>query len=674
MTATTRFITHQTDTLDDTAQKSGIASVQSVRVFRHCLLLTAICLATFFAGLGRSAIGDSDEAFYAESAREMVESGDWVTPHYNYEYRFQKPILYYWLVSATYRVWGIGEAAARFPSALAALALTLMTFACGRRWFGPRTGLVAGLIVATSFGYFPIARSALPDLPLAFFISLATWTLCEALLGRPVWPVNHGTELSPRVSEDENAAAGRTPLMEIGGGGNGHGHAVPASSHVPASRTALPADAAAAPGRSYAVDVSTDERLAASITERGWWLIASAASMGLGLLTKGPVAVALPVMIVLPLVLMARKSWKPTSAGWLGLSWRHVMLGAAVFLAVAVPWFAAMVATHGTAYLDRFFVGENFERFATDKYNDRRPIWFYVPILLAGLAPWSPFVFLGIPTIKRVLKRERRGADAEWRAVLWAAVPFLFYTLSIGQQPRYILPVLPPLALIVAHMLVTRIDKSNALAALAGARQRNLALAICASCTAVGLIVLAVLLYRARPLLFALSPTSGLIGTAVIVAASVGLLAVAWFARHSLLPAALAAASVATLLALNYSVYSAAGLEPVQRMARLYARERQNNEPSATYKAFVRNLVFYTNVKQTNLIDDRDAIEFLKKPERVLCVLPEDALRPLESQHGVKVKRLASVTYFNPSGVRLRTLLDPEPERDLETVWLISNQ
>jgi len=648
-------------------------------VFRHCLLLTAICLATFFAGLGRSAIGDSDEAFYAESAREMVESGDWVTPHYNYEYRFQKPILYYWLVSATYQVWGIGEAAARFPSALAGLALTLMTFGCGRRWFGPRTGLIAGLIVATSFGYFPIARSALPDLPLAFFISLATWTLSEALLGRPVWPANHGTELSPASPEDD-AAPARAPLMEIGGGGNGHGHVVPASAHAPATRTALPADAAAADGRSSstsaaaaaAADVSTDERLAASISERGWWLVGSAVSMGLGLLTKGPVAVALPLMIVFPLVLMARKSWKPSSAGWLGLSWRHLALGAAAFLAVGVPWFAAMVATHGTAYLDRFFVGENFERFATDKYNDRRPIWFYVPILLAGLAPWSPFVFLGIPTIRRVLKRERRGADAEWRAVLWAAVPFVFYTLSIGQQPRYILPVLPPLALLVAHMLVTRLDRSSALAAT-GAKPRNLAMAICATCTAVGLIVLAVLLYRARPLLFALSPTSGLIGTALIVAASVGLLVVAWFGRHTLLPPALAAASVATLLALNYSVYSAAGLEPVQRMARLYARERQNNEPSATYKAFVRNLVFYTNVKQTNLIDDREALWFLNQPERVFCVLTEDVLRPLETEHGLKVKRLASVTYFNPSGVRLRTLLWPEPERDLETVWLISN-
>ena len=70
-----------------------IRSVQSVRVFRHALLVTALCLVTFFAGLGRSAIGDADEAFYAQSAREMVEQGDWITPHYNYEYRFQKPIL-----------------------------------------------------------------------------------------------------------------------------------------------------------------------------------------------------------------------------------------------------------------------------------------------------------------------------------------------------------------------------------------------------------------------------------------------------------------------------------------------------------------------------------------------------------------------------------------------------
>jgi 4-amino-4-deoxy-L-arabinose transferase-like glycosyltransferase len=638
MTATTRLITHAPDALASAPQATGIASVQFVRVFRHCLLLTAICLLTFFAGLGRSAIGDSDEAFYAESAREMIGGGDWVTPHYNYEYRFQKPIFFYWLVAATYKVAGVGEAAARFPSALAGLALTLMTLACGHRWFGARTGLVAGLIVATSFGYFPIARSSLPDLPLALFISLATWTLAEAVLGRPRGATNDRT--------DSDVAP---TAMDSG--------AHPAAAHL----------IAPTPRTTNAPPVVGGGEIASS-AERRWWLIASAVSMGLGLLTKGPVAVALPLMIVLALATLARKPWLPSRSGWLGLSWAHLATGAGVFLAVALPWFAAMVAAHGLEYLDRFFVGENFERFATDKYNDRRPIWFYAPILLGGLAPWSPFVFLWVPSIRRVLRGERRGTDGEWRAAIWAAVPFVFYTFSVGQQPRYILPVLPPLALLVAQTLLTRMDRARA------SHQRSLALAICTTASAIGLIVLAVLLHSARPLLFALSPTSGVIGTAVIVVAGVGLACVAWFARHTLLPTALAAASIATLLPLHYTVYSAAGLEPVQRMARLFAYERQHDEPSATYRAFVRNLVFYTNVKQTNLVDDRETIEFLKRPERVLCVLPEDALRPLEREHGLRVRRLGSVQYFNPSGVRLRTLFSPEPERDLETVWLISNQ
>ena len=69
--------------------------------------LLGICLLTFFAGLGSPAITDSDEAFYAESAREMVESGDWLTPHFNYIYRFEKPILYYWLSASAYLVAGV---------------------------------------------------------------------------------------------------------------------------------------------------------------------------------------------------------------------------------------------------------------------------------------------------------------------------------------------------------------------------------------------------------------------------------------------------------------------------------------------------------------------------------------------------------------------------------------
>ena len=104
------------------------------------LILGLVCFLTFFAGLGRGAIGDSDEAFYAEASREMVASGDWLTPYYNYELRFQKPILFYWLVSIAYKAAGVGEAAARFPAALAGFGLAIITYLVGRRWFDAGTG------------------------------------------------------------------------------------------------------------------------------------------------------------------------------------------------------------------------------------------------------------------------------------------------------------------------------------------------------------------------------------------------------------------------------------------------------------------------------------------------------------------------------------------------------
>ena len=109
----------------------------------------------------------------------MVASGDWLTPYYNYELRFQKPILFYWLVSMAYKAAGVGEAAARFPSALAGFGLAILTYLAGRRWFDAGTGFFAATVVATSFGYFSIGRLSLPDLPLAFFIAAATWGLIE---------------------------------------------------------------------------------------------------------------------------------------------------------------------------------------------------------------------------------------------------------------------------------------------------------------------------------------------------------------------------------------------------------------------------------------------------------------------------------------------------------------
>ncbi|MSO35990.1 MAG: phospholipid carrier-dependent glycosyltransferase, partial [Acidobacteria bacterium] len=151
-------------------------------VHRITLPLLLLAALTFFAGLGRGAITDSDEAFYADAAREMVASGDWITPYYNYEPRFQKPVLYYWLTATASLVLGESEMAARLWAAMAGLGLVLVTAAAGRRWYDESTGLLAGAIVATNFGYFSIGRMALPDLPLAFCISLAIWAALVATL------------------------------------------------------------------------------------------------------------------------------------------------------------------------------------------------------------------------------------------------------------------------------------------------------------------------------------------------------------------------------------------------------------------------------------------------------------------------------------------------------------
>jgi 4-amino-4-deoxy-L-arabinose transferase-like glycosyltransferase len=144
--------------------------------------LLLLCFFTFVLGLGRQAITDADEAFYAEASREMVESGDWLTPKFNYQNRWEKPVLYYWLTSATYLITGPTEFAARLWAAFSGVGLVLLAWGIGRHMTGQDdVAWLTGAVVATSFGYFSMARSALPDLPLTFCITLGIWATLRAV-------------------------------------------------------------------------------------------------------------------------------------------------------------------------------------------------------------------------------------------------------------------------------------------------------------------------------------------------------------------------------------------------------------------------------------------------------------------------------------------------------------
>src|SRR5204862_319624 len=156
-----------------------------------------------------------------------------------------------------------------------------------------------------------------------------------------------------------------------------------------------------------------------------------------------------PALVLLPVWLLERRS-SP-------LRWRYVSAAAALAAAITLPWYLAMVARHGGAYLQSFLVGDNLERFTTTRFNEARPIWFYLPVIAGGLLPWSAYGVAALASaLRTVAQRRWRPSREDLRLLAWALVPTAFFMASVGQQPRYVLPVLPPLAILLARAIGER--------------------------------------------------------------------------------------------------------------------------------------------------------------------------------------------------------------------------
>jgi 4-amino-4-deoxy-L-arabinose transferase-like glycosyltransferase len=123
------------------------------------------------------------EKFYFQSVKEMFARHDWITPYYHGQFRFAKPILFYWFVSLSYLVFGINNFGARFPSALFGILTVIFTFNIGRKLFDRKTGLLAAGILTTFLIFFMYARYASPDMALTFFITYSIYLFVKALKG-----------------------------------------------------------------------------------------------------------------------------------------------------------------------------------------------------------------------------------------------------------------------------------------------------------------------------------------------------------------------------------------------------------------------------------------------------------------------------------------------------------
>ncbi|HKE36928.1 MAG TPA: phospholipid carrier-dependent glycosyltransferase, partial [Candidatus Baltobacteraceae bacterium] len=138
---------------------------------RRLLLTGVIAASLYLIGLGRPALWEPDEGRYAEIAREMVVSGDYVTPRNDWVRYFEKPPLVYWVTAASLKIFGQTEFAVRLQAAAFSVGQVVITAALGETMFGPAVGLLAGLALALSPLFFAFARFATPDPALAFWMT-----------------------------------------------------------------------------------------------------------------------------------------------------------------------------------------------------------------------------------------------------------------------------------------------------------------------------------------------------------------------------------------------------------------------------------------------------------------------------------------------------------------------
>jgi len=149
---------------------------------KQAYFLFGIITVLYFINFSANDIFTPNESFYAESVREMFESGDFLDIKYNYEPRYNKPPLTYWAIALSTRVFGMNEFGIRFPIVLMALGSIWLTFLLGRKLYGNKGGIYAMMMMAVSVQFIFVKQYASPEVPLTFFFVLTLYWFIKGYL------------------------------------------------------------------------------------------------------------------------------------------------------------------------------------------------------------------------------------------------------------------------------------------------------------------------------------------------------------------------------------------------------------------------------------------------------------------------------------------------------------
>jgi 4-amino-4-deoxy-L-arabinose transferase-like glycosyltransferase len=333
------------------------------------LLLFVLSFMLFIFWAQAFPITDTVESNYALTAKEMVATSDWLSPHIYGKVWYDKPVLIYWLLALAMKTLGYSELVVRLAPALAGAGGVALIYWFVAKLRSDRAGLIAAALLATSLQYFIISKLIITDSVL--------FTL--------------------------NAAA--LVFFYLG----------------------------------YANKNAT----------KHWYLLIYPC-LGLAVLTKGPVGVILPGLIILTFL-----AWQKN---WPELRQMRIGVGLLLFSGVALPWYLLMYLQHGQAFLQTFFGIHNYLRATVSEHPRDNVVYYYPLLFVVSTLPWTGLCFGGIGAGWR---QSRKRHDLSLFLLIWAGVFAVFYSLMATKYPTYIFPLLFPVMVLTAFYLEDRLEQND---------------------------------------------------------------------------------------------------------------------------------------------------------------------------------------------------------------------
>ncbi len=453
------------------------------------LLVGVLAAAVLWPGLGGYGLHDPWETHYGEVARNMVESGDWISPwwgsywpeegpcvkdsdcpaghvcrsirgeylprpstcrptEFNREgkYFFSKPVLSMWLMAGSMSLLGVSEFAVRLPFTLCAIIALMVVVWSMSLVFDRRSGRLAGLVLLTSPMFFLISRQAMTDGPFVSMLTAGMGFLVAGLFG-PDRPLTSRARWAFGVALTALVVP-QALLLTFG-------------LEVYLRALGLKFFVGAFHGVAYLVMLGVALwflKKARSSREVYLWTFYLFA--GLASLAKGLLGVAIPGA-VLVLYMLITRSWRL-------LRRMEIPKGSLVFAAVAFPWYGAMFARHLRGFFDRFFIHDHLKRLTSGVHSLDSGGFEYVLLWFGlGMLPW-------IGLVPAAIARATTWDDDDTREpvrllLVWFLLPAVLISLSSTKFHHYMLPLVPPAAMLVA-LLLARFDR--------GARGAGVSLAL----------------------------------------------------------------------------------------------------------------------------------------------------------------------------------------------------